>query len=622
MYQNKNQRQLSLFRLIKIAAKKSEDLDALREIFSSKYPGERAVSGFAIQYYNKFIRTSDPSVTLTEENLPERLPETIEELKALIQSFDTVKAKTKKEEFVENLKSKYPNVDFTNLNEDYLSWLHQRYIENKTKSGEIVHPIEEALETLKKFPSIQTKYKVSPELKNKIYNAGYEDISYIGNLTLDDMESIIILDTSDLTVRVEGVEIKDREFLGKFGEWNLWLPHTKETSVKIAGYDEKYNPKTTWCTARTRGSNLFYNYIGRKDIPTFLFYIIKDNPNEDEDWLSLGYVSQGNRLSPDFSGRGGGLSVNRANNGLKEGDFSRILGDAWSSIKLRIETELEKHKIVEVGKQRYISPARFIVESLAKNVEEFKKELDPKSNEEKKDFIKVIINSEPSEEVLSVCGKTLARIDSGSFIYDFPDKPWAQPYLDLAAKNLAEKKPVDFFYQISDKPWAQLYIDLAAKNLAYKNSEYLLKHFSDKPWAQHHIDLAAKNLIEKDPERFIYHFSDKPWAQRHIDLAVKNIIEKDPYGFLDYFPEKPWAKSYVDLVAKILIEDDPDGFLEYYLDKPWAQPYIPLAESKLKNKQASSKITNKLMKLSKLLRSNNHDEHKKINYFLKYNKFI
>ena len=65
----------------------------------------------------------------------------------MLQSVETVKAKTKKEECIEKLISKHPNIDLTNLNKDYLSWLNQRYFENKTNSEEIVHPIEVAMET-------------------------------------------------------------------------------------------------------------------------------------------------------------------------------------------------------------------------------------------------------------------------------------------------------------------------------------------------------------------------------------------------------------------------------------------------------------------------------------------
>ena len=677
MYQNKNQRQLSLFRLIKIAAKKSEDLDALREIFSSKYPGERAAPGFAIQYYNKFIRTSDPSVTLTEENLPQRLPETIEELKALIQSVEFIRSKSKKEELVENIKSKYNNIDLTNLSEDYLIWLNMRYIESENKPGEIVHPIEEAMETLKKFSSIQEKYKSSVEFKKKVDEAGYKDISSIKDLTLDDMERIIGLNTSGLTVRVDGVEIKDEEFLGKFGEWNLWLPHTKETSVKLVGYDKNYDPKTTWCTARTKGSNLFYNYIGRKDVPVFLFYIIKDNPEKAEDWLSIGYISSGNKLVPDFSGRDGGLSVNRENEGLTEKSYSEILRENWILIKSRIESEIEKYSMFGDRGKIYISPARSIIEGFAKNLEELKKELKPKSNEEKEDFIKVILDSDPSPEVRHECAKTLARINPKYFLDSFSNEPWAESYIDSAAKRYAETDPMafvdnflgqswaepylDFARKIyiekdamgflhkfaekawakpylelaiekdargflsnfgDDEAWAKPYLDLTAKTYIEKDAMLFLFYYAEKSWAKPYLDLAAKTYIEKDARGFLSNFGNKALAKPYLDLTAKTYIEKDAMLFLFYYAEKSWAKPYLDLAAKTYIEKDARGFLSNFgNDEAWAKPYLDLARTNLENlrnnKQALNPIKNKLMKLSKFLRSNNLDEHKKIAYFLK-----
>ncbi len=598
---------LRQIKLIKIAAKKSEDLDALREIFSLKYPGERAAPGFAIQYYNKFIRTSDPSVTLTEENLPQPLPETIEELKMLLQSIEVIKSKSKKEELIESITSKYNNIDLTNLSEDYLLWLNMKYIESKNKPGEIVHPIEEAMETLRKFSSIQQKYDTSIEFKNKVYEAGYKDISSIKDLTLDDMESIIALNTSGLTVRVEGVEIKGEEFLGKFGEWNLWLPHTKETSVKIVGYDKNYNPKTTWCTARTKGSNLFYNYIGRKDVPVFLFYIIKDNPEKAEDWLSIGYVSSENKLVPDFSGRDGGLSVDRDNKGLKEESYAKILGENWILIKSRIESEIEKYSILDNRGKTYISPARSIVEGLAKNLEEFKKELKPKSNEEKEDFAKVILNSEPSAEVRDECAKILVKLNPHYFLIIFSKEPWAGTYVDLAAKNYIEKDPSNFLRYFLEKSWAQPYINLAAKNCAEKDPFYFIVNL-EEPWAKPYIDLAIKNCIEKDPNQFIQFYLKEPWAKPYIDLVGKSLAKKDPSSLLAHYSKESWAQPYLDFAAKICAEKNPviilnelkeawaeryldlaaksyaeknpRQFLGYYTEEPWAQPYVDLTAKK------------------------------------------
>jgi hypothetical protein len=437
------------------------------------------------------------------------------------------------------------------------------------------------------------------------------------------------------------------------------LPHTKETSAKIAGYDESYNPKTTWCTARTKGSNLFYHYIGRRDVPAFLFYIIKDNPKNDEDWLSLSYASDVNRLAPDFTGEDDGLSVDRGNNGLTEDDFSRILGNAWNSIKSRIETELEEHKIVEGGKERYVSPARSMIENLAKNAEELRKELGPKSNEEKEEFIIVILNSEPSEEVSKICGKTLVRIkpyilddyrffiyyklykikeyekyiekniknslnnDPKYFLEKYSEEPWAKPYIDLAdidlaAEKVIEKDPKDFLIKFSYKPWAEPYLELAKKKLAEKNPRYFLSYYSDNPWTKKDdIDLAAKNLAEKDPTTFLGIFSKEPWAEAYLDLAAENYSKIDPHYFLYYYSEKRWVKKdHIDLAAKNLAEKDPKIFLDYFSRKPWAEPYIPLAKSKLEARQASNSIQNKLLKLSNFLKSNNIKEYKNIREML------
>jgi len=594
----KFERQLFLSNLLlKLAATKSKDLDALRTIFISKYPGERAAAGLAIQYYNKFIKISDPNITLEEGNLNPPLPSTFEELKKLIQETTETKTKTKIEELSEKIKEKHSNVDLSNLSEDYLSWIHLRYVEGKKKPEEIVHPIEEALVTLRKFPSIQNKYNNSSEFKEKVNQAGYPNLSSIKDLTLDEMEEIIILDTSELTVRVEGVDLKPEEFLGKFGEWNLWLPHTKETSAKIAGYDENYNPKTTWCTARTKGSNLFYDYIGSKDAPSFLFYIIKDDPKRDEDWLSLGYISSGARLIPDFSGKDAGISVNRANKGLREEDYTAVLKEQWIPIKSRIELEIEKYKVSENGKEKYVSPGRAIIENLAKDVVEFKKEFKPKSNVEKKDFMDIILESKPSDEVKKEIFPVMARIDSVRFLTNFLEEEIAKPYLDMAAKSAAEKEPIRFLDSFSEKDWAGPYLKMARKSAQEKNPISFLRYFSKKDWAGPYLETARKSAAEKDSFNFLFNFSEKDWVGPYLETAVKSYIEKDPIEFLKNFSEKDWAKikrpelegkSYLDMVAKPYAEKNPFSFLNNFSEKDWVGPYLETAVKPYAEKNPSN----------------------------------
>jgi hypothetical protein len=123
-----------------------------------------------------------------------------------------------------------------------------------------------------------------------------------------------------------------------------------------------------------------------------------------------------------------------------------------------------------------------------------------------------------------------------------------------------------------------------------------------------------KDLIKNKYLLLFKIFIKKPWAQPYIDLAAKKDIEEDPKGFISYFLDEPWAKDYIGLAAENVAKNKPGYFLSRFSDKPWAQPYIPLAESKLKNKEASSKIKNKLIKLSNFLKSNNLEEYKEVNY--------
>ena len=79
----KSYRKSFFLNLIKLAARR-EDIEALRGILEFKYPGDRRVPGFAVQYYEKFIKGKVSATPLTEDNLPQPLPDTIEELLILL----------------------------------------------------------------------------------------------------------------------------------------------------------------------------------------------------------------------------------------------------------------------------------------------------------------------------------------------------------------------------------------------------------------------------------------------------------------------------------------------------------------------------------------------------------
>ncbi len=213
------------------------------------------------------------------------------------------------EKIIGELTSKFPNLanDFSFLRgkNKYCVWLKSRYLTNEKREA---YPIEHTLPSLKSYSekeaSILSKIK-SPEFMaavsedDVLKSLTAQAITNIENLTTDQMDRLVALASPPkTTVDTTNVKISPEEFVGKVGEWNIWLPHTQETSAKIAGYSsDTKKPYTEWCTARTTGSNLFYNYVGRSSELAFLFYIIKDNPKSSTDWLSLGFLS-----TADFEG--------------------------------------------------------------------------------------------------------------------------------------------------------------------------------------------------------------------------------------------------------------------------------------------------------------------------------
>ena len=218
----------------------------------------------------------------------------------------------------QSLIAKYPDSEdrLRSLPIKFVSWLWDRFGDNARQ--EEIHPFEDAIVTVVSFATadaaIAAKWKSNEQFKKAVEEAfpgrRWTTPTDIRTMTVDEMETIFGL--HQRKKQRFDVQKEDRSFegdkVGKVGTWNLWMPTTRENSCKIAGYDPiTLQPKTTWCTARTSGSNLFYNYIGGSGQDITLFYVIKDNPKSDDDWLSVGFVNG----KPVLKGHYGGLSVNR-----------------------------------------------------------------------------------------------------------------------------------------------------------------------------------------------------------------------------------------------------------------------------------------------------------------------
>jgi hypothetical protein len=233
----------------------------------------------------------------------------------------------------------------------FINWLSDRFLTDRQKE---THSFKDVMVIINKFAkaenAIAAKWNSNPEFKNVVIekfppaDRRWQTPTDITTMTADQMNLIFGLSQrKKQRFKVEDDQSVEKDRVGKVGPWNLWLPTTKENSVKIAGYDPvTLEPKTKWCTARTAGSNLFYNYVGSPEEDTTLFYIIKDNPKTDWDWLSLGFVNG----EPFLEGDDENLTVNRSNQGMTEETLRDALGDYYEQI---IEILTKKNK--ELGGQ-------------------------------------------------------------------------------------------------------------------------------------------------------------------------------------------------------------------------------------------------------------------------------
>ena len=300
------------------------------------------------------------------------------------------------------LVEKYPDhtQDLEGLQPKWISWLTARFGE-RPKTEE-THPFEDAIVTIVNFSkrdaAIGEKYKANEQFKEAVDTAfppsdrSWKSPADPMQMTVDEME--LILGLSERKKERFKTEVSEEEMesdrVGKVGPWNLWMPTTKERSCKIAGYDPvTRQPKTTWCTARMAGSNLFYNYIGRPGTNMTLFYVIKDNPTDDEDWLSVGFIDG----EPVLEGEYGGISVDRANAGLTERSLEVALGPDHDEI---IEVLTEKNE--SLGG---VHPARAKIGAAAKSLKDLNYLIKSLSKDEAADIIGMVIK-EPniSPEVL------------------------------------------------------------------------------------------------------------------------------------------------------------------------------------------------------------------------------
>jgi hypothetical protein len=285
---------------------------------------------------------------------------------------------------------KYPEHtgDLSALPPKWIAWLTARF--GADARIEETHPFDDTIVTVLNFSrkeaAIPQKYRESEQFRNAF------DERFPGKspsdptkMTVDELETILgLLERKKQRIKLGEAEDIEGDRVGKVGPWNLWMPTTREKSCRIAQYDPvTLEPKTTWCTARTAGSNLFYNYVGRPGYDTTLFYAIKDDPKLDVDWVSIGFING----KPFLTGKDGGLSVDRANKGLTHARLRDILGPYYDEIMAML-----KEKNRSLGGRH---PASDKVQLGARSVEDFNYVTKGVSKDEASDIMQLILQ-EPS----------------------------------------------------------------------------------------------------------------------------------------------------------------------------------------------------------------------------------
>lgn len=321
------------------------------------------------------------------------------------------------------LTEKYPEhaQDLSRLQPKWIAWLTARFGENPRVKE--VHPFEDAIVTALNFSrkdaAIGEKYRSNEQFRTAIDTRFPPDTRSWSSpadpttMTVDEMETILGLsERKKQRIEVNEAEDVEGDRVGKVGPWNLWMPTSREKSCKIAGYDPiTLKTKTSWCTARMSGANLFYNYVSKGNV---IFYLIRDNPKSVTDWVSIGFKGE----TPVLHGYYGGPSADRDDTSLTPEYLKSILGEYYDEI---LETLTQKVKQISG-----VHPAKSKLEAASQSVEALRdimRSLSVSESDEMKDFI--LARQDVSLDVL----QTLSRDKNEVIAAGAIEHPSAPPEL-------------------------------------------------------------------------------------------------------------------------------------------------------------------------------------------------
>ena len=248
----------------------------------------------------------------------------------------------------------------------WVNWLADRYLRRK-------YPVDDTLPDVlplvasfaSKDAAISQKYGSNEQFKAAVDTAfppesrGWQNPADATKMSASVMNTLLVLhDRKKQRIEVDRAdESWKQDKIGQFGPWALYFPTSQQNSVNIAGFDrDTLVSYTTWCTARTGGSNLFYHYAGGG---IMLFYAIDEDkpPTDAKSRISLGYVR--GKLHP--TGAYGGVTVDARNNGLKMPALQKIFGSHLSGILAAAEAVVKQHGAEHPVKTEFVAACQDVV---------------------------------------------------------------------------------------------------------------------------------------------------------------------------------------------------------------------------------------------------------------------
>lgn len=156
--------------------------------------------------------------------------------------------------------------------------------------------------------------------------------------------------------------------------WILAFPETTRASIYLG-------KGTKWCTAATKSTNYFLNYVADIEKPIFLFYLIRINGNtlkNPNDKISVGFYRNGLMIQDeDYS-----ATVNSVNDPLKMDDILLIVGDLFNAFYDKMKEKIDSIQMIH--------PATKEMQKIASSFERYKRKIEDMTKEDVDVFSSII----------------------------------------------------------------------------------------------------------------------------------------------------------------------------------------------------------------------------------------